>query len=230
MKCASYDVSVDTNIRHHGEPGHPGGQGLSGLSEGHEKPQREAKPSFLKRPMARWLGALAGALALVIGIFAGVAIEETSHSREAAELRAQTDRMAAQLADAEEVASSAEAAATEASDQVDGLQEQITDLTEELSSETSKTEEAVQAAADARTEVEEAVATVGERDARIQELEAQVSSMTPAAPQAPVAPAAPSSSYANCSEVRAAGAAPIYAGEPGYGRHLDRDGDGVGCE
>ncbi|MGW7411407.1 excalibur calcium-binding domain-containing protein [Streptomyces sp. NPDC054863] len=37
-------------------------------------------------------------------------------------------------------------------------------------------------------------------------------------------------SYKNCSAVRAAGAAPIRAGDPGYGRHLDRDGDGVGCE
>lgn len=36
--------------------------------------------------------------------------------------------------------------------------------------------------------------------------------------------------YANCAAVRAAGADPIHAGEPGYGRHLDRDGDGVGCE
>ncbi|MFE7566748.1 excalibur calcium-binding domain-containing protein [Streptomyces sp. NPDC057539] len=36
--------------------------------------------------------------------------------------------------------------------------------------------------------------------------------------------------YANCTAVRAAGADPIYAGEPGYGRHLDRDGDGVACE
>ncbi|MGW5291391.1 excalibur calcium-binding domain-containing protein [Streptomyces bacillaris] len=36
--------------------------------------------------------------------------------------------------------------------------------------------------------------------------------------------------YANCSAVRAAGAAPIRAGQPGYGRHLDRDGDGVACE
>ncbi|GCD43285.1 excalibur calcium-binding domain-containing protein [Streptomyces paromomycinus] len=36
--------------------------------------------------------------------------------------------------------------------------------------------------------------------------------------------------YANCAAVRAAGAAPIHAGDPGYGRHLDRDGDGVGCE
>ena len=35
--------------------------------------------------------------------------------------------------------------------------------------------------------------------------------------------------FANCSQ-RAAGAAPVRAGDPGYGRHLDRDGDGVGCE
>jgi hypothetical protein len=39
-----------------------------------------------------------------------------------------------------------------------------------------------------------------------------------------------STSYDNCSAARAAGAAPVRAGDPGYGRHLDRDGDGVGCE
>ena len=36
--------------------------------------------------------------------------------------------------------------------------------------------------------------------------------------------------FANCAQARAAGAAPVRAGEPGYGRHLDRDGDGNGCE
>ena len=36
--------------------------------------------------------------------------------------------------------------------------------------------------------------------------------------------------YKNCDAVRAAGKAPIRRGDPGYGRHLDRDGDGVGCE
>ncbi|MFF9503265.1 excalibur calcium-binding domain-containing protein [Streptomyces sp. NPDC014656] len=36
--------------------------------------------------------------------------------------------------------------------------------------------------------------------------------------------------YANCTAVRAAGAAPIHAGDPGYSRKLDRDGDGVACE
>jgi hypothetical protein len=37
-------------------------------------------------------------------------------------------------------------------------------------------------------------------------------------------------SYANCSEVRDAGAAPISEGDPGWREKFDRDGDGVGCE
>jgi hypothetical protein len=36
--------------------------------------------------------------------------------------------------------------------------------------------------------------------------------------------------YPNCDAARAAGAAPINAGEPGYRDKLDRDGDGVACE
>jgi hypothetical protein len=36
--------------------------------------------------------------------------------------------------------------------------------------------------------------------------------------------------FPNCTAARAAGAAPIRAGTSGYGRHLDRDGDGIACE
>ena len=36
--------------------------------------------------------------------------------------------------------------------------------------------------------------------------------------------------YANCSAARAAGAAPLRAGAPGYRAALDRDKDGVACE
>lgn len=36
--------------------------------------------------------------------------------------------------------------------------------------------------------------------------------------------------YANCSAARAAGAAPLSAGAPGYRAALDRDKDGVACE
>ena len=36
--------------------------------------------------------------------------------------------------------------------------------------------------------------------------------------------------YANCTEAKAAGAAPLYRGEPGYREKLDRDKDGIACE
>ncbi|GAA2230938.1 hypothetical protein GCM10010232_16670 [Streptomyces amakusaensis] len=36
--------------------------------------------------------------------------------------------------------------------------------------------------------------------------------------------------YKNCTAVRAAGADPIRRGDPGFGPHLDRDGDGIACE
>ena len=36
--------------------------------------------------------------------------------------------------------------------------------------------------------------------------------------------------YANCKEAKAAGAAPLYKGDPGYRSDLDGDGDGIACE
>jgi hypothetical protein len=36
--------------------------------------------------------------------------------------------------------------------------------------------------------------------------------------------------YKNCAAAKAAGAAPLHAGDAGYSSHLDRDGDGVACE
>lgn len=54
----------------------------------------------------------------------------------------------------------------------------------------------------------------------------------PAPPPPPPPPPAPSDSvyFKNCDAVRAAGAAPILRGEPGYRAALDRDADGVACE
>ena len=50
------------------------------------------------------------------------------------------------------------------------------------------------------------------------------------APAAP-APAAPASAYyANCAAAKAAGAAPLYAGQPGFRPAMDGDHDGVACE
>jgi hypothetical protein len=58
---------------------------------------------------------------------------------------------------------------------------------------------------------------------------------TPAAPQTRyIAPAPETGSdsvyYANCTEARNAGAAPIQRGQPGYRSAMDRDGDGVACD
>lgn len=36
--------------------------------------------------------------------------------------------------------------------------------------------------------------------------------------------------FRNCAEARAAGAAPVRRGDPGYAPRLDRDNDGIGCE
>lgn len=51
----------------------------------------------------------------------------------------------------------------------------------------------------------------------------------PRADRAPK-PVRTGAAFANCAAARAAGAAPVRRGDPGYGPHLDRDGDGVGCE
>lgn len=40
----------------------------------------------------------------------------------------------------------------------------------------------------------------------------------------------PEPPYNNCAEARAAHAAPIERGQPGYRPALDRDGDGIACE
>jgi len=36
--------------------------------------------------------------------------------------------------------------------------------------------------------------------------------------------------YPNCAAARTSGAAPIYAGQPGYRPELDADSDGIACE
>ena len=67
--------------------------------------------------------------------------------------------------------------------------------------------------------------------------EPQEASDAPAAEEEPAPPApapqpvrAPTQMYSSCAQARAAGAAPLYEGDPGYNPRLDRDKDGVACE
>jgi hypothetical protein len=47
----------------------------------------------------------------------------------------------------------------------------------------------------------------------------------------PIEPPPPAEAYyKNCDAARAAGAAPLHRGEPGYRPALDRDGDGIACD
>jgi hypothetical protein len=49
--------------------------------------------------------------------------------------------------------------------------------------------------------------------------------------EAPLVPQIPSSAYyGSCAAARAAGAAPLHVGDPGYRSGLGRDDDGVACE
>jgi hypothetical protein len=64
---------------------------------------------------------------------------------------------------------------------------------------------------------------------------AVIVSIAPVATVASVDPTPTASSptgvyYANCTAARAAGAAPLHVGEPGYRSALDRDKDGIACE
>ncbi|MGY1746379.1 GmrSD restriction endonuclease domain-containing protein [Blastococcus sp. SYSU D00695] len=71
--------------------------------------------------------------------------------------------------------------------------------------------------------------TAAERDAATGVLAGCPDEPLPAAGAPSPSPGAPVS-YADCAAVRAAGAAPIRRGEPGYDPAFDGDGDGVGCE
>lgn len=93
---------------------------------------------------------------------------------------------------------------------------------------------AAEAAAAAKAAADKAAADKAAAD----QAAAQAAKPVPVAPApapvvqapAPVVQAPAAVSYPNCTAARAAGAAPIYAGTPGYGKHLDRDGDGIGCD
>lgn len=59
---------------------------------------------------------------------------------------------------------------------------------------------------------------------------AEQNATAPMPAEVPAAPVPSNVTYRNCAAVRAAGAAPIRAGEPGFSTMFDGDGDGVGCE
>ena len=95
---------------------------------------------------------------------------------------------------------------------------------------TAADQQAADQAAAEQAAAEQAAAQAAAEQAAAAAAQAAAESAAAEAAAVPPPAAAPATSYANCDAVRAAGAAPIHRGDPGYSSKLDRDGDGIGCE
>ena len=193
--------------------------------------QPPAEDSAGKR--RKWLRWAIPLVAFLLGIGVGAASNETdvTTTPQYQSLQAELDTaqdQAGELSDEvaageEQVRQAAAAAQAQIEQQTAAISQRTTALDQreqELTARESALRAAEQAASSSRTSTgagssSSGSVSSGSGSASVVEPEPQVSAST---------------SYANCSEARAAGAAPVRVGDPGYGRHLDRDGDGVGCE
>lgn len=117
---------------------------------------------------------------------------------------------------------------------------QVRESVSQKETEQAAPEEAPQPAAeqdDAQEEAERAAQEAAAQEAADQAAqeaaaqEAANQAAQEAAQQEEVREQAPTSVYyASCADARAAGAAPLYEGDPGYRSQLDRDHDGIACE
>jgi hypothetical protein len=89
-------------------------------------------------------------------------------------------------------------------------------------------EEAARVAAEQERIKQEEATKAAEEQRKQQEAAAQAQAQAQA--EAEAQQQASNVYYKNCTAAKEAGAAPIRQGEPGYGKHLDRDGDGIGCD
>lgn len=185
------------------------------------------RPSFMKRPVTRRTGAIVAGATLIAGLFFGAT---TAGAGSASEVDSLTSRIAVLEAEVDEAQTSvaeSDSAAAAWEDKHDDVRAELADMGSQMG-------EMQTAAEAAQVELEARAATIAELQgqvaARVAPAPVVETAPAPAVP-APAVPAPPASiSYENCTAVRNAGAAPIRAGDPGYGTHLDRDRDGIGCE
>lgn len=185
-----------------------------------------SRPPFMQRPMKRKAGAIVATAAFVVGLLMGAGTGGSGAQTRVNDLEAEVAALQEQVGGLEESALELEAEAASANDARVAAEDELVVSDADLT----------RAEADLETATARVVELEAEAAGRQAELEshiARIADLESAVP-APVAPVqvqeSVSVSFANCSEARAAGAAPVRQGDPGYGRHLDRDGDGVGCE
>lgn len=178
------------------------------------------RSGFFAKPTSRRATAIASGGALALGIFMGSGVSGATSSTEIQELAATVTTV-----------QSENDLLSQDVERLKGLNDKARD------SELAKGDTIAALKAD----IVGAKADVETKTAKITELETALAASLAAAAEplyvepeplyiAPPAQEATSAYYKNCTAARNAGAAPVYRGEPGYGSHLDRDGDGVGCE
>lgn len=186
-----------------------------------------AAPSFWKRTMSRKAGVITAASALVVGLALGGGVGGSNAQNEIGSLQDQVSSLEGDVGEAQTVARETDTALVEARADLDDALAKLAKVTGDLTAVTAQVTEMQTAATASQTELDA-------RAARITDLEGQLS--VQAAPVASVpeqsAPVSSSGSvwFKNCTAAREAGAAPVRVGDPGYAKHLDRDGDGIGCE
>lgn len=181
------------------------------------------KQGFFARSVTRRTGAIVAGSALVLGLLLGAGMGSNTAQTQVASLASEVSSLQTEVAEAAETVTDAGADVQAAAAQVAEAKAEVEKVKGQLAASTSKITEMETAATAAQAELDS-------RASQIADLQGKVSAQSAPAP-APAQPVAPSAvSYKNCGEARAAGAAPVRRGDPGYGKHLDRDGDGVGCE
>jgi len=183
---------------------------------------------FLRHKILTAIGAL-----LLLAMFSGFADGGSTKSvtiatvADSVATSATPDQAAADQAAADQAAADQAAADQAAADQVAADQAAADQVAADQAA-AAKAMEAAKAKAATAAKAKAAAAQA----AAAQAAAAEVAAAEVAAAEAAAAAAAPAESvyYENCTAARAAGAAPIMRGEPGYASKLDRDNDGIACE
>lgn len=186
-------------------------------------PTRSPKQGFFIRPVTRRTGVIVAGSTLVLGLLIGAGMGSTTSQTQVASLASEVSSLKTEVTEATETVTDASADVEAAAEQVAAAKAEVEKVKGQLTASRSKITEMETAATAAQAELDS-------RASQIADLQGKVSAQSAPAP-APAQPVAPRTvPFKNCSEARAAGAAPVHRGDPGYGTNLDRDGDGIGCE
>lgn len=190
--------------------------GNVGMGDDTEVPTKKRKSAPV------WVPIVVGLAALLLGTGIGGAGSKS----EIAELRVSEETLTANVAELEVTEAAAVEDLSKAVEQQAVVEEKLDSRESEIKKLKEEAEKQRKLIVELETELEAARAATAEAEAALANSPASFA----AAPPPEASSQNDSVYYKNCTAARAAGAAPVYEGSPGYGRHLDRDGDGVGCE